>query len=259
MLAAGVLALAWLGQSGGTMSLPVPVFTQTRSGMFPSSWTVREVSASASSLPGEEVGRSLIALDRAMEKYPISLLRKNLKQVYVVSRLAFYGVPYGGTNSSDTVYLANGGREHGFSDRFIEESFHHEFSSILLRNYPSAFDRKSWLAANPPGFKYFGDGTQAVRSGRASTKTSRKWQHDGFLAQYATASIEEDFNMVAEALLTGTPEFWDAVEESPRLKQKTDITVRFYGSLSGTFNESSFKSYSELHLFETVKGARQRL
>lgn len=259
MIAAGVLALAWLGQSGGTAALPVPVFTQVRSGMFPVSWTAREVSASASSLPSDEINRSLLALDRAMEKYPTSLLRKNLKQVYVLSRLAFYGVPYGGTNSSDTVYLANGGREHGFSDRFMEESFHHEFSSILLRNYPSAFDRKAWLAANPPGFRYLGDGTQAVRSGRASTKTSRRWQQEGFLAQYATASLEEDFNMVAEALMTGAPELWNAVEESPRLRQKVEAAVRFYSSLSGSFNESSFRSFSEIHLYETMKAAKARL
>lgn len=259
MLAAGILALVWVGQSGGAPALPVPVATQVKKGMFPSSWTVREISASASSLPPEEVPRSLTALDRAMDKYPVSLLQRNLKRVYVLSRLAFYGVPYGGTNSADTVYLANGGKDFGFTDRYLEESFHHEFSSILLRNYPGIFDRRAWLAANPPGFKYLGDGTKAVRSGQASTKTSRRWQMDGFLAQYATASLEEDFNMIAEALMTGSQEFWSAVDQSPRLKQKVEVAVRFYSSLSGTFNEASFRSFVELHLYETEKGVRTRL
>lgn len=258
MLAAGILALVWVEQSGGAPALPVPVSTQVRKGMFPASWTVREISASASSLPSDEVPRSLDALDRAMEKYPVTLLQKNLKRVYVLSRLAFYGVPYGGTNSADTVYLANGGKDFGFTDRYLEESFHHEFSSILLRNYSSVFDRRAWLAANPPGFKYFGDGTKAVRSGQASTKTSRRWQMEGFLAQYATASIEEDFNMVAEALMTGSQEFWTAVDQSPRLKQKVDVAVRFYGALSGTFSDSSFRAFTELHLYETEKGVRSR-
>lgn len=258
MLAAGVVALVWIGQSGGAVSLPVPVYTSVRQGMFPASWNQREISPIASSLEPTEINRTFTVLDRAMEKYPDSLLKRNLKKVYVVRRLSFYGVPYGGTNSSDTVYLANAGREMGFSDRFLEESFHHEFSSILLRNYPNLFDRRAWLAANPPGFKYLGDGTMAVRSGSASTKASPRLQADGFMAQYATASIEEDFNMIAEALLTGNSDFWRAVQSSPRLRQKADVAIRFYGSLSGSFNESSFRSLVELQLSETARETRTR-
>lgn len=256
MLAAGVLALVWMGQSGGAVTLPVPIYTAVRPGMFPSAWNAREISPIASSLEPEEVNRSFAVLDRAMEKYPEGLLKRNLKKVYVVRRLSFYGVPYGGTNSSDTIYLANAGREMGFSDRFLEESFHHEFSSILLRNYPSLFDRRAWLAANPTGFKYLGDGTMAVRSGSASTKASPRLQQDGFMAQYAMASIEEDFNMIAEALLTGNTDFWRAVRGSPRLKQKADVAIKFYNSLSGSFNETAFKALVEIQLGETARDAR---
>jgi hypothetical protein len=258
MLAAGVLALVWMGQSGGAVTLPVPVYTAARPGMFPAAWNQREISPIASSLEPEEVTRSFNIIDRAMEKYPDSLLKRNLKRVYVVRRLSFYGVPYGGTNSSDTIYLANAGREMGFSDRFLEESFHHEFSSILLRNYPSLFDRKAWLMANPPGFKYQGDGTMAVRSGSASTKANPRLQVDGFMAQYATASIEEDFNMIAEALLTGSSDFWRAVQSSPRLRQKADVAIRFYSSLSGSFNEGSFRALVEMQLSETARETRSR-
>ncbi len=256
MVAAGVLALVWMGQSGGALTLPVPIFTAVRTGMFPSAWNVREISPVASSLEAGEVNRSFSILDRAMEKYPEGLLKRNLKRVYVMRRLSFYGVPYGGTNSSDTIYLANAGREMGFTDRFLEESFHHEFSSILLRNYPSLFDRRAWLQANPPGFKYLGDGTMAVRSGTASTKASPRLQADGFMAQYATASIEEDFNMVAEALLSGNSDFWKAVQNSPRLRQKADVAIRFYNALSGSFNETAFRSLTELQLSETARETR---
>jgi hypothetical protein len=225
--------------------------------MFPASWKRGEVRAFAESLDLTEVERSRDILRRAMDKYPDAVLQSNLRRVFVLGRLTFYGLPYGGTNSLDTLYLANRGRTEGFSDQYLEESFHHELSSILLRNFPEALDRKAWLSANPPGFVYRGDGTEAVRTGTASTRYSARWHAQGFLAQYGTASLEEDFNMVAEGLFAGGGNFWRIVSQYPRLRQKAKAAMRFYRQVSSAFSEETFRAYAEGDLALTASELRR--
>lgn len=243
LIAAAALSQTPAPRPAGGEVFAIPVLTTVDSDMFPSSWTSGDINATAASLEPAEAPRSLEIIRKAMERYPADLLKRNLRRVYITSRLSFYGLPYGGTNSLDTLYLANRGRRWGFSDRYLEESFHHEFSSILLRNYSDRFDEDRWSATNGPQFTYRGDGTQAVREGTASTRYSPRYHEQGFLAQYATASIEEDFNMMAEGVFSGNPRFWQAVDQYPRLRAKMKEIVRFYGRLDKSFNEAKFRSF----------------
>jgi hypothetical protein len=221
---------------------PVPIFTRIDTEMFPESWVAGEPKASATSLPDSEKDRSLRVVAYGLAKYPEDFLKANLKKVYVVATLEFYGLPYGGTNSSDTVYLSNRGVRNGYTDLYLEESFHHEFSSILLRNERRSFNRRAWVACNDPEITYQGDGTQALRDGTADTKYRDEWHEKGFLAEYATASIEEDFNMMVEGLFSGDARFWRAVDKFPRIKAKADQTIAFYHKLNESFTEQKFRA-----------------
>jgi hypothetical protein len=223
------------------LETPVPVRFDAADDIFPEDWKTDEVRASASPIRDEEKARTLRILGKAMAKYPESLLQRNLKAVYVVRSMSFFGLPYGGTNSLDTIYLCNDGLAAGFDDAYLESAFHHELSSIFLRNFAGRFEEDLWLASNPDGFRYGNGGDEAVRTGQASIVYDPALFPDGFLMQYAKASLEEDFNTVAEALLLGDPAFWRAVDRSPRLLRKCRIAMDFYGRLDPKFTEAYFR------------------
>ena len=210
--------------------------------MFPESWQGGEIQAYAVRVSDAQVDRSAAIARRAMAKYPAALLSDNLKAVYYVNEMRFYGLRYGGTNSRSNVYITNRGRVLGFSDKFVEATFHHEFSSILLRNYRDEFDEEEWLAANRDGFKYTSSGVQALKAGKADTHYRTDYHIDGFLNQYGQASIEEDFNTFAEALFNGDPSFWRVASLFPRIERKKDIAISFYQRVHPQFNEGYFLS-----------------
>jgi hypothetical protein len=220
---------------------PVKVFTTLSSDMFPQSWRGGDIDAKATALAPEEVDRSLRLVRLALTRYPEPVLNKNLRRIYLVRDLLFFGVPYGATNSLDCLYLCNRGVREGFTDWYLESSVYHEFSSILLRNYPKFWDEKAWLAANPKGFHYLGDGTQAIRQGAASLDRDPKLYRLGFLTAYSQASVEEDFNVMTESLFMGDSGFWRAVDTYPRLRKKLEVALKLYGGIDRQFTESRFR------------------
>jgi hypothetical protein len=213
--------------------------------MFPASWKSSEIGATATPLRKDEVARATRIATAAISLYPTGLLRKNLKAVYFADEITFFGLGYGGTNSRDTVYIADRGAENGFSDAFLARTFHHEFSSILLRNYTSRFDADEWVAANGSAVRYGEGGIAALRNGSTDTNYNEKYHVDGFLNQYATSSIEEDFNTFAEGVFSGDRAFWTLVDRFPKVARKTGLIVDFYRSLDPGLDEAFFRSLAK--------------
>ena len=220
----------------------MPVKFDLTADMFPPSWRSGEIQATAIQIADNQIARSTVISDKAMSKYPPEVLTKNLKAVYFVKEMRFYGLQYGGTNSRENVYITNRGPVMGFSDKFVEATFHHEFSSILLRNYNSLFDEKGWTHSNRPGTHYGSSGMQALKEGNADTTYMDVYNVDGFLNQYAKASIEEDFNTFAEALFSGDREYWRIVSLFPRVQKKHKIAIQFFHSIDPQFTEDYFRS-----------------
>lgn len=213
--------------------------------MFPPSWRGEDVRATAVRVDNAEINRSLHLADAAMAKYPSGLLKENLEAVFFVKEMRFYGLRYGGTNSRSTVYITNRGTVQGFTDRFVLSTFHHELSSILLRNHAEKFDKAAWHAANMRGFRYRSSGMESLKDGTADTKYDHRFHVDGFLNQYATSSMEEDFNTFAEALFMGDRSFWEIVDRFPRVEQKAHVILAFYGALDPVFTEEHFRSFAQ--------------
>ena len=90
--------------------------------IFPGYWYDPEINAKAESLSEDEIERSRSIIISAMDKYPIEVLKDNLKSVYVLKSMNFYGVDYGGTNSETSVYVVNSGVDTGYSDIYVEEA-----------------------------------------------------------------------------------------------------------------------------------------
>ncbi|MBL0912589.1 MAG: hypothetical protein IBJ09_09470 [Bacteroidia bacterium] len=216
----------------------IPIYFECGAETFPAYWHTPEISAECSSLDREERDRSAELVKKAMAKYPVAVLQQNIKKVYVLKTIRFYGQPFGGTNSLDAVYLTNNGVSLGYTDSYIEQVFHHEFSSVLLRNFPAELDTGAWVHNNTA--PYGKGGVYALQSVSAGTVfDSLYWKH-GFLYQYAQSDMENDFNSFAENIFAPNPGFWDAISHYPALQNKLNLIIAFYNRLNPAFTRDYF-------------------
>ena len=230
-----------MSQATGSPSDPVEIATQLDSQMFPPTWTVPPVNASAKPIAASELERALACTRRAFAKYPAQMLTANLNRVYLVNDLRFSGIMAGGTYSTDTVFMSVDTKSEGFSDDYIEGTFHHEFSSVLYYLYPRNFREKEWNAANPKGYKYNESGTDAVKEGKDSEAYDPELSKKGFLSQYASWSQEEDFNTIAAAMFAGDENLWAEFDRHSPIESKVKIMIDFYAALDKTFDETFFR------------------
>lgn len=221
----------------------VEVAFPSKTNIFPRQWSGKKVSPAICPLASGEISRIEDLLSQAFLKYPLEMLNAYLDRVYVVKSMIFYGLPYGGTNYQHTVYLSDDTENPWFTDEYIEQVFHHEFSSILLRDFSSYFNKAGWLSLNPSAFRYGRGGADAISKGLASMVLDPALIELGFLSQYSTASLEEDINVFAQYLFNGGREFWRAVELNDIIREKTRILISFYHKINPVFTEAYFRSF----------------
>lgn len=210
---------------------------------FPETWRAAPIDAMGEPISHAEQIRSLAAVIRAMKKYPRAVLQKNLKAVYFLRAMKFYHVDYGGTNSFDALFLTNEGAALGYSDLYLEQTFHHEFSSILYRNFPQYIDSAAWAGDHASDADYTDpeNGVGAIRNNRSSQDFDTALCARGFLTQYATSGMENDINTIAQNLFSPSPGFWTIVDYYPRIALKTRLLIDFYHKLDPSFTESFFR------------------
>ncbi|HOZ29431.1 MAG TPA: hypothetical protein PLL66_00790 [Bacteroidales bacterium] len=223
----------------------IEIIFVTEEEMFPESWRENDINGEAGSLELSERRRSGNLVQQALVKYPIQLLNDNLKKIYVLSYLKFYDVEYGGTNSNDVVYLSNQGVDEGYSDFYIEQLFHHEFSSILYRNYASFFFNSKWECINDSDFVYGEGGVKEISDNEAGLDFNEDYHVMGFLYQYAMSGIENDLNSIAENLFCPHPKFWEVYDRYPKIRLKTDLVIKLYNSIDEDFNKEYFLKFAK--------------
>ena len=213
--------------------------------IFPKHWYSPRIDARVESLAPEERRRVILILNRAFSKYPNHLLREHLDRVYALKNMKFYGIAFGGTNVRNTVFLCNDEKNPHFTDDYVEGVFHHEFSSVLMRNFPDLFNAAKWESINDPRFSYGFGGVQAIRNGEASMALDQELFDYGLLTLYSQASVEEDVNVFAQHLFKGEHSFWGAVDTYPRIRQKARLLIGFYQKLDPRFNEAYFRNLDD--------------
>lgn len=227
-------------------TLGVSILFTAKPDIFPEHWLDSPISAKVERVKPEEEKRSKIAVAKAIGKYPTQVMKDNLKAVYVLRSLNFYNVGFGATYYSDKLYIADDGVAMGYTDRFIEQSFHHEFSSILFFNYKSDFSEEAWNYCNPAGFKYHDEatgGVEALKNNEDGTDFSSFYNAQGFIDQYAQSSMENDINELAQQLFSPDPGFWDMVDKYPQLKKKIRLLIGFYHKINPAFTFEYFKKF----------------
>ncbi|HEY6503086.1 MAG TPA: hypothetical protein VIZ28_03845 [Chitinophagaceae bacterium] len=242
LLLATMCSSRLVAQAGDTTIKAVYIGFNYSSDIFPESWRPAPISAYGEKIAAEEIKRSKMIMQKALAKYPEATL-KNLHSTYFLKQLKFYDVPYGGTNSTDRVYLVNQGISLGYTDKYLEQTFHHEFSSILFRNFPALLDTNNWKSANQPGFIYNDpeNGVGAIRNNQSSQELDSLLCQKGILTQYGGSSIENDVNTFAQNLFRPDTGFWKFVDRFPRIREKTTLLIRFYTKLSPLFTEQYFR------------------
>jgi len=192
-----------------------------------------------------EIARSRAIIRKAVTKYPPGFLAKRLDKIYVCAALSVDGYEYGATYDRRTLFLVNGGVAGGFDDRFLEQSVHHEFSSVLMYEPESHFPEKAWVATNPPGFQYKGyDQVFADKKSEIDWEEQKpEWLKMGMIKRYSFTSVEEDLNTVAESIFAGGPSVWKQADANPRLLKKFRVAMGFYHSLNAWFTEARFRSW----------------
>lgn len=227
----------------------VQVHYQTEPDMFPEHWNKPPATTEAESLMESEIERTSGILRKALDKYPDGFLERHLERIYALHALYFDGAEVGGSNSSTrkSVYITNNGR-YKYPEQYIEETFHHELSSILWKKFgKKKFDIHAWRQINPPGFDYsdkYTGGLNTAKEGKSSLKRDVGLLQQGFLNEYAQSNIENDFNEFLAKMFLNDGTFWQDIESYERLKAKVDLVMDFYHSIDPRFTLEYFKKVS---------------
>lgn len=203
---------------------------------FPGQWLKPPVSAKAGELGSDELKRFPLVLDFELSKYPIEMIKHNLSGIYLTKEIVFFNTSYGATSSNDIVYLNSKGKAAGYSDAYIAGTLHHEIAHILY--YKHAFPDKNWKACNPKRFKYSGiedGGRKAIKNGKDSLIGAERFYRQGFLNEYGTSSMEEDFCVFSEEIMYNPQRVLILIKNYPRLNKKFKIWLSFYNSVNNKF------------------------
>ena len=215
----------------------IKIYFKSDETTFPESWTTAEVNGEGIDLDSSEYARSLRIVKRALKKYPVSILKENLSAVYVLKQIKFYGLVYGGTNSLKKVYMGNSGYWEGYTEHYLNNAFHHEFSSILLRNYPHFIDERKWKSISDA----YGDGgVEALKSGGSEQEIDSVWNKMGFVHEYGSSDFENDFNSYAENIFSPSVHFYEAAFKYPKMTRKLEMIFFFYNQLDPSFDKEFF-------------------
>jgi len=211
--------------------------------IFPESWQGSPIHAKGEKIGKEEIHRCKEMMVKALGKYPAASLRKELRVVYFLKLMKFYNVEYGGTNSTDALYLTNSGIAKGYTDLYLEQTFHHEYSSILYRNHPAYLDEAAWNKINGAGFEYTDpeNGVGAIRNNESSQDLDTALCQKGFLTQYSLSGMENDINTFAQNIFSPSEGFWEIVDKYPGIKKKVQLLTDFYNKVDPLFTGNYFR------------------
>lgn len=205
---------------------PVKIIAKVSNSFYPSYWlNDPKINPVAIEADRKELLRTIPLIRKFVEEYPEEVLKRNLKGMYLCKKLMFYGKDFGGTNSATGVYICIRTAAEGYTNTYLLSSMHHEFSSILMRNY--AFPKKEWTTLLPDGFKYTEDAVGALGTENLLTPMD-KYHKDGFVCLYSKSSMEEDFNTIADYLFNQRTALLKMANKHEKLKAKIVLAMKFY-------------------------------
>lgn len=198
-----------------------------------------------------------IALTKALKAYPDKVIQDYLKKISLSKQMYLYGEKFAGTYiyfdpqiygpmARHEIYLAESDSNDPYL--FLIDTFHHEFSSVLLRSKP--FPEAQWRAVHAKEFAYLYEnqqyaGFEALKEGLSSELKSDLFAQ-GFLSGYSQASFEEDLNVFSAYALGAYEYLATLAQQHARLAAKLKIWLNYYNSIDPGFQQTeAFRFYKK--------------
>jgi len=199
---------------------------------FPPHWLNAPNSGKATPIENEELERLLPLIQQFLSAHPVSVIQKDLLNIYLVDELNFQGKDYAGTHRFKSIYIACRSNGTRFDDSFILGRLHSEFSSVLFKYHKYNFPTKQWNKNNPDDFHYpSGNGFKFLGEPDLYTVNTQNFAN-GFLAKYSMSCLENDFNMMSEWLFTKRVDLDAIAGTHKRIRKKQALAQQFYTSIS---------------------------
>ncbi len=172
-------------------------------------------------------------LQKAFEKYPAGIIEKYLKAIHFAGEINENGFRAAGSYDPfrHVIFLVNNGWK---DDIRAEKTFHHEFSSLLLKS--RSLVTNPWLEQNPPDFEY--KHLDKVPKDIFDEKDENFKK--GFLNKYAFTCFENDFNEFSGMIFTRPEKFRQIMDKYPRIRGKFLVWLKFYQDIDTRFTEEYF-------------------
>jgi hypothetical protein len=130
------------------------------------------------------------------------------------------------TKSSLWISLGNGQIE-SFSDSYLRETVHHEYAGHLIARYELAVPVRVelWNKQLPENFAYIGSPYDLAATGINLASFSNDLWKEGFLEEYAKASLFKDFCVCWQWLYSSPDDVMRAIKMSDRIRIKMWLVV----------------------------------
>jgi hypothetical protein len=202
---------------------------------FPARWRSAPVSANGVQIEPAAAIQVKNIIPRFLAMYPRGLIAGNLRNIYLLKSMSFYGSIYWGTYRRDAIYVANSGEDHVDTDLNLLALMHSEFSSILYRNY--GFPAEEWSRINESSWRYLGLDKDLLGQPNLFQVTDDLLSK-GFTSVYSQASLEEDVNMYVFSVIVSEDSLVLAARTHKRVKQKLELLTRFYDRIDRQIHTS---------------------
>lgn len=204
---------------------------------YPEDWKDTETDKSDITSLKDEVRRAKVfrSLSDSIILYPKSIFSRNIEKIYILDKLFIGGTNVSGTYdySNKNIYIATNQR----SNKIVEKTLHHEFSSILINKY--TLSEKQWRNAARKNFQYEQDKDPfyawLYSIGEVDHIDQETLLNRGLLRQYAETGVENDFNIYAEYVFSYPSKMKKLISEYPIIKRKYEVFKDFYLSIDEGF------------------------
>ena len=176
-------------------------------------------------------------LKKAFAKYPDQIIKTYLKAIHFAGEIDQHGFKCSGSYDPyrKIVFLVNSGNQ---SEQYSISTFHHEFSSLLLKSH--SFFLNPWVDLNPEDFKYAYETTEdklKTYNSASSVGTDVDYER-GFMDSYGQTEFENDFNEYSAMIFTYPEKFKKIMNKYPRVRGKFLVWLDFYQKIDPAFTES---------------------
>ena len=193
---------------------------------------------------------SLRGVEDALKAYPTGFVSSQIDAIFIAGNMLFDGMRAGGTYRYNWIIIASDSKAIGeYNYHAALYGVHHELSSFIYR--------KSFVIS-----RFWGDLMPENWKAKITDKESLADNYEpidyenGFLNNYATTSVENDFNTYAEFVFARTDELIELAKQYPLVAKKLRLFIIAYSQespdMKKLFSGSALEQVAAPNEFKTI-------